>query len=85
MAAEHERVIVRADGGVALVRRVWLADERAIYVTDDETIRRLEAGEDGPLAIGFPRDDVFRYDPEAEGRIGRPGWRWSSLSRYSTP
>jgi hypothetical protein len=80
---EHDRVIVRADGNVALVRRVWQADARMVYVTDEPTIRKLEAGEDGPLAIGFPREDVFRYDPEAERRIGRPGWSWSSLSRYA--
>jgi hypothetical protein len=79
---DYERVIVRADGNIPLVRRVWQADARMVYVTDDANIRNLDAGQDGPLAIGFPREDVFRYDVEAERRIGRPEWNWSSLSRY---
>ncbi len=76
------RVIVRADGDRPLVRLVWQANERTVYVTDEATMRKLEAGQDGPLAIGFPREDVFCYDPEAEQRIGTSKWSWSSLSRY---
>ncbi len=77
-----DRVIVRADGDVPLVRRVWGADDRAVYVTDEATLAKLAAGAEGPLAIGFPREDVFRYEPEAAARIGRGPWEWSSLSRY---
>ncbi|MDE3113826.1 MAG: hypothetical protein KGK34_12870 [Chloroflexota bacterium] len=77
-----DTVIVRADEGVPLVRRVWGADEQAVYVTDDATLAKLSAGADGPFPIGFPREDVFRYDAEVAERIGRRGWEWSSLSRY---
>ncbi len=77
-----ERVIVRADGGVPLVRRVWGTDERAVYITDDTTLAKLQAGANAPFPIGFPREDVFRFEGEAAARIGRPGWEWSSLSRY---
>lgn len=76
-------VIVRADGGVALVRRVWAADEDAIYVTDDATFAMLSRGADGPFPIGFPHEDVFGYDSKAASQIGRNTWDWSSLSRYA--
>jgi hypothetical protein len=83
MPMKGDRVIVRAYGDVALVRRVWEADDRAVYVTDDATLAKLQAGLDAPFAIGFPREDVFRYEPKAASRIGRRGWEWASLSRYA--
>lgn len=81
--ASGDRVIVRADGGIPLVRRVWQANERTVYVTDDATFTKLQAGQDAPLAIGFPREDVFGYEPEVAARIGRGRFDWASLSRYA--
>jgi hypothetical protein len=81
-AMKGDRVIVRAYGDVPLVRRVWGADENAVYVTDEATMAKLSRGADGPFPIGFPREDVFHYEPEVAARIGRGLWDWSSLSRY---
>ncbi len=78
-----DRVIVRAFGDEALVRRVWQVNGQAVYVTDDLNFRRLEAGADAPFAIGFPREDVFRYDAGAAARIGNSDWDWTYLSRYA--
>lgn len=77
-----QKVVVRADGGIALVRRVWETDQNAVYVTDDAIFACLERGEEAPFPIGFPKTDVFRYEPGVERRIGSPDWKWSSLSRF---
>ncbi len=72
-------MIVRAFGGVPLVRRVWEVDAEAVYVTDDGTFEKLLSGADAPFAIGFSRSDVVRYDAAVEHRIGTKDWRWEGL------
>lgn len=76
-----DRVIVRADGGVPVVVRVWKADKDAVYVTDDANLVLLDRGLEAALPIGFPRDDVFRHDPKAEAAAQRR--QWSALSHYA--
>lgn len=77
-----QTVIVRADGGTPLVRKIWQVDDQAVYITDDATLAKLAQGQDAPFPIGFPPEDVFEYEPEAAARIGRPDWSWSTLSRW---
>jgi hypothetical protein len=57
-----EQVIVRALGGEPLIRRVWEVFPDAIYICSEEGYEKLIAG-DGWMPVGFPREDVFRYDP----------------------
>jgi hypothetical protein len=78
-----DQVIVRADGGVPLVRWVWGVDEKAVYITDEANLARLDRGVEAAYPIGFPREDVFQYEPELAARIGQPGWSWSLLSGYA--
>lgn len=76
-------VIVRAFRGVPLVRRVWEEVERGVYITDDTYFERLLAGEKSIQPIGFPREDVFRYDPdlakEMDTLYQSGKWDWTKL------
>jgi hypothetical protein len=67
-------VIVRAYKGVPLVRRVWEEVEHGVYITDDTNLKRLLAGEDAIQPIGFPREDVFKFDPEIASKIDDLDW-----------
>ena len=67
-------VIVRAYKGVPLVRRVWEEVEHGVYITDDTNLKRLLAGEDAIQPIGFPREDVFKFDPEIAVEIDNLDW-----------
>ncbi|MDP3181823.1 MAG: hypothetical protein Q8M54_03275 [Desulfobaccales bacterium] len=76
-------VIVRAFKGVPLVRRVWEEVEHGVYITDDAHLERLLAGEGAIQPIGFPREDVFRFDPEIasvmDDLIQGGNWDWTKL------
>jgi hypothetical protein len=74
-----DQVIVRAFEGEPLVRRIWKVHPDAIDICDNNGYQRLLAGEFW-MPIGFPRRDVFRYDPEileklmAEWRVNPAVW-----------
>lgn len=72
-------VIVRAFRGVPLVRRIWEESEKVIQITDDT----LDSGEVF-LPIGFPREDVFRHDPDLAAAIDSlceiGEWDWDKLT-----
>lgn len=77
-------VIVRAFGGEPLIRRVWKEVSRGVYITTDTVFKKLMTGESGTIQpVGFPREDVFRYDAElakdmdALYQSGR--WDWTKL------
>ena len=78
-------VIVRAFGGVPLVRRVWEEVGRGVYITDDIHFKRLLAGENGAIQpVGFPREDVFKFAPEIaavmDDLIQGGKWDWTKLA-----
>ena len=58
---QGKKVLLRAFGGLALVRRFWEAGERVAYVTDEVGLKALQAGEDTGRMIGFPWEDVFEF------------------------
>lgn len=59
-----DKVIVRSFGGRPLVRRVWAADEHGVYISAEGEYQKLSRGEEALSPVGFPREDVFRFDPE---------------------
>jgi hypothetical protein len=77
-------VIVRAFRGVPLVRRIWEEVERGVYITDDAHLEKLLAGEETIQPVGFPREDVFRFDPEIAKEMDalyQAGeWDWTKLA-----
>jgi len=76
-------VIVRAFGGVPAVRRVWDENERGVYITDDTHYDLLATGKESVSPVGFPREDVFRYDPDLAKEMDilyQTGkWDWTKL------
>ena len=76
-------VIVRSFGGIPLIRRVWDEDNEGIYITNDEQFQRLINGEEALEPIGFPREDVFKYDSQlalSMDRLHKKGkWSWNKL------
>lgn len=76
-------VIIRAFRGVPLVRRVWEEVGHGVYITDDIHLEKLMAGEDTVQPVGFPREDVFKFDPELaavmDDLIQNGNWDWTKL------
>lgn len=60
---QGDRVLLRAFGGQALVRRFWEAGVRVAYVTDEEGFKTLGTNEPTEHVIGFPWEDVFMFRP----------------------
>lgn len=85
---QGEVVIVRALGGRPLVRHLWAADDGAVYISVAAEYAKLANGQaDALIPVGFPREDVFVYDPELaeaveRGAFGDDGWDWSKLKRW---
>jgi len=61
-----EKVIVRAFGNEPLVRRVWEVTRDKVYICSDESFERIKAEGYQPdcFPIGFPPENVFRYDED---------------------
>ena len=58
-------VIVRAFGSRPLARRLWGVQGGGAYVCGEDQFNLLAAGREAPPPIGFPREDVFEYEPQA--------------------
>jgi hypothetical protein len=77
-----ELVIVRDFRSEALIRRVWDSDQKAVYITDDQQFERLLAGQEGLPPVGFPREDVFEYDPSVAEPMSKGSIDWRRLKPY---
>jgi hypothetical protein len=83
---QGDRVIVRAYGDVPLVRRVWDEDEKGVYITDDPGFDQLIKGQAEFWPVGFPREDVFKFNQQlinditALCKCGK--WDWSKLDPF---
>ncbi len=79
-------VIVRAYGGVPLIRRVWDENKKAIFITNDSQFQLLSNRQPAIEPIGFPREDVFNYDQafaESAAKSCQNGiWDWNKLRPY---
>lgn len=80
-------VIIRTYGDIPLIRRVWDEDGNdIIYITNDEQFQLLIDGKEALEPIGFPRRDVFKYDPELTSfmdRLYKEGkWDWNKLDLF---
>lgn len=76
-----ERVIVRSFGDRPLVRRVWAADEHSVYISAEGEYQKLSRGEEALLPVGFPREDVFRFDPAIAAEVERDEDRMTDWGR----
>lgn len=75
-----DTVIVRAFGGKPLLLRVWSVGARVVYLTDDGGIERMRAGAEAVPPLGFPKEDVFKYEAAAAASLKRVDW--SKLTPY---
>jgi len=79
-------VIVRAFGNIPLIRRLWDEDDYGIYITNDVQLQLLIDGKEALQPIGFPREDVFQYDPELASSMDRliksGKWDWNKLVSF---
>lgn len=71
------RVIVRAYGDNARIRKVLSMTSTAVFVCREESYEAILAGERDSPMIGFPFEDVFQFDETAAAIIeagNRPEW-----------
>ena len=61
---QGQQVVVRGFSGQPLIRKVWEVTEAAVFVCTDKNFQRLVEGYDALWPVGFPREDVFQFDPE---------------------
>lgn len=64
-----QTVIVRAFRGVPLARKIWDVGERVIYLTNEEGLEKLTSGRSAPPPLGFPVEDIFRFDERLYKRL----------------
>lgn len=84
-----EIVVVRAYRGKALVRRVWGADNQLVFLVEDSHFKSLIEGQESAVGlIGFPKEDVFKYDLKMAKEINDPSSRehfsWDKLEPWTT-
>ncbi|MCH7922259.1 MAG: hypothetical protein IH975_04390 [Nitrospinae bacterium] len=84
-----KRIIVRAYGNKPLVRFIWEAKEKVVFVTNEEQLGKLVKGaKDALMPVGFPPEDVFEHDPLwigalEDGNGDQPNWSKLKLWRDS--
>jgi hypothetical protein len=60
-----EIVIVRSYRDRPLVRRAWDANNQLVFIVDESHFQSLIEGRERAVGlIGFPKEDVFKYDPK---------------------
>ena len=74
-----DKVIVRAFRNKPLVRRVWEVTSDVIFICSEENYNALSSGNEGLLPVGFPREDVYRYNPKIDLSTQV---QWDKLSAY---
>jgi len=79
-------VIVRALGNIPLIRRLWAEGDYCVYITNNEQFQLLNEGKGGIEPVGFPREDVFKYDPKlapSMAKLHKNGkWDWNKLVSF---
>jgi hypothetical protein len=63
-----EQVKALTASGAFIVRRVWEVGERVIYLCTDRLFGELQTGARLKPAIGFPKQDVYRYEDLKSGK-----------------
>ncbi len=80
-------VIIRVFGGKPEIRRVWDENEKVVYITNDVNLSLLLAGKSALEPIGFPKEDVFKYDEvlaeSMESLYCDGKWDWNNLVRWA--
>jgi hypothetical protein len=75
-------VVLRAYDG-PVVRRVVEVVGDVVYIASDDQFSLIASGLPSVEPVGFPRRDVFQYDPELEKDISRGKVEWQRLTPYT--
>lgn len=84
----QQKVLARAYGGEPIECLIWGEGRRVFYLIHPRHLSDVQAGTSG--AIGFPREDVFRFDADLYARL-REQWHregrtnpaaWASAVRF---
>jgi hypothetical protein len=82
-----QRVIARTYGDRPAVLLVWDWGPRSIYLTDENYITIMAAGNALHMAVGFPHADVYECDETVVAEaLTRPVWdpdKWDRMNRLS--
>lgn len=76
-----ELVIVRDYAGKPVVCRLCEVTDSKIYVASESEYSNIIKGIESFGPVGFPPEDVFRYDPAF---AGAGGVEWSKLQPYGS-
>ncbi len=76
-------VIIRDFKKRPLLRKIWKEGKSVFYVLESSQFELLNKGEKGIGPIGFPKEDVFKYDPHLassmEDLYKSGKWDWNKL------
>jgi hypothetical protein len=83
-----DMVIVRAYRGRPFIMKVWEVGKSVIYLTKEEQFLYLLSNDSRAVgSIGFPKEDVFKFDPIAAEEIDRFSeekvFEWNKLTPYN--
>jgi len=79
---KRQYIIIKDVVGIYHLALLWSASANKIYITNEEGFLKLSKGV-AAAAIGFPREDVFKFDAAAAAAIAeRKEYDWSKLKIY---
>jgi hypothetical protein len=76
-------VVVKDVNGVPLVRRLWDCSASGAYILSEEEWEKKMSGQQSLDPVGFPMNDVFRYDENAKAALLSPEFSWDVLTPFS--
>ncbi len=79
-----DRVIARDFRDKPLVRRVWESTSQKVYICTDETYDLLLRGNSERHAVGFPRNDVFKYNAAMLNELTKDSTAWNKMAVWNT-
>jgi hypothetical protein len=77
-----EVVILREFNGNPIVGRVWACVPGAVLINDDQNFSLRERGELALGPVGFPVEDVFRYEEQAITKLQTGEVDWSAMESW---
>ena len=75
-------VVVRDYSKQPVLCRVSEESENTVYVSSDAEYNKKNNGLDALEPVGFPREDVFRYDATAQELLSRGNVEWSQMEPF---
>jgi hypothetical protein len=79
-----QQVIVRSYGGKPLIRKIWEVKEGAILIMEEAQFQLFVKNDLRAIGpIGFPREDVFKFDSKFANLTSDSNFDWTKLERFA--